>query len=120
MASGADVTALNKALEDWRTENSSSKSITVPLDPEVLFRVSDLIYDRPYALFDCRMVYLFLIQPCEKTRGEKTPDRRAQYQLYDRVVNVSPNLNVPLGLRGFVVGVHLFKFIESFILIIYI
>jgi hypothetical protein len=40
LASGADVAALNEALEVWKTENSSSKLISMPLDANLLFRVS--------------------------------------------------------------------------------
>lgn len=34
------------------------------------------------------------------------PDKRAYFCMYDRVVNVRPDIAVPLGLKGTVIGIH--------------
>jgi hypothetical protein len=38
--------------------------------------------------------------------GYSKPDPKANFHLYDRVVNVSNGISVPLGLKGVIIGVH--------------
>uniref|UniRef100_A0A914V899 5'-3' exoribonuclease 1 n=1 Tax=Plectus sambesii TaxID=2011161 RepID=A0A914V899_9BILA len=46
-----------------------------------------------------------LYRPC-LFKGNSVPDPKAEYKLFDRVVNVREGFAVPTGLRGTVVGVH--------------
>lgn len=38
--------------------------------------------------------------------GHIAPDSRAEFQLYDRVINVRDGYSVPLGIKGTLVGIH--------------
>ncbi|OQR74774.1 5'-3' exoribonuclease 1 isoform X1-like, partial [Tropilaelaps mercedesae] len=38
--------------------------------------------------------------------GLFAPDKQTSFSLYDRVINVRPDITVPLGLKGTVIGIH--------------
>lgn len=38
--------------------------------------------------------------------GLFAPDPRATFSLYDRVINIRPDITIPLGLKGTVIGIH--------------
>lgn len=38
--------------------------------------------------------------------GLFAPDKRAYFCMYDRVINVRPDITVPLGLKGTLIGIH--------------
>ena len=46
-----------------------------------------------------------MLQPMEQQQGV-VPDLDAEYQLFDRVVNIRDGFSVPLGLRGTLVGIQ--------------
>ena len=52
----------------------------------------------------CSAVHPLYLQPTDR-QGNLIPDVDADYQLFDRVVNVSTNNAVPFGLRGTVSGI---------------
>lgn len=54
--------------------------------------------------FICNAVHPLYLQPTDR-QGNLIPDVDADYQLFDRVVNVSTNNAVPFGLRGTVSGI---------------
>ena len=56
-----------------------------------------------------------LLQPLDH-QGNLIPDTEAEYQLFDRVVNVREGYTVPLGLKGVVIGIStskLLKYLEA-------
>ena len=48
---------------------------------------------------------MFTFQPLDHM-GNLIPDPEADYQLFDRVVNVRDGFTVPLGMKGIVIGVQ--------------
>ena len=60
----------------------------------------------------CNAVHPLYLQPTDR-QGNLIPDVDADYQLFDRVVNVSTNNAVPFGLRGTVSGILGGKFPPS-------
>ena len=46
-----------------------------------------------------------LLQPLD-AQGVLVPDPSADYELFDRVVNVRDGYSVPLGVRGTIIGIH--------------
>ena len=51
------------------------------------------------------VLFTVLLQPMEG-QGNLIADPDADYQLFDRVINVREGFTVPLGLRGVVIGIH--------------
>ena len=60
-----------------------------------------MVYQHIHMMF---YIWLSLSQPMHH-QGNLIPDLQADYQLFDRVVNVSANNAVPFGLRGTITGI---------------
>ncbi|XP_068754427.1 5'-3' exoribonuclease 1-like isoform X2 [Montipora capricornis] len=75
------VEAIEEAVRKNKESNQKPKTVKVRVRPYVLFAPSEYL-------------------------GSIPPDSDANFQLFDRVINVKLNMAVPFGLRGTVIGFH--------------
>ena len=90
-----------------------TKTVKVRVRPYLLFRVSgqatSFIHSSIHSSihsFVHSFVYSFIYRQPSTHLGSISPDSDADFQLFDRVLNVKLNASIPFGLRGTIIGIH--------------